>query len=42
MIQESLARAGYVGSPAVMYATLGRLVKAGKLKREKNGYYALV
>lgn len=40
-ILEGLGRAGYVGSPAVMYATLGRLVKAGKLARDDNGGYMI-
>ena len=41
VILEALGRAGYVGSPAVMYATLGRLVKAKKLMRDPRGGYAV-
>jgi len=41
VVLEALGRAGYVGSPAVMYATLGRLVKAKKLQRDNKGGYAL-
>lgn len=41
-VLESLTKAGYVGSPAVMYATLGRLVKAKRLSRDNKGGYALV
>jgi hypothetical protein len=40
-ILEGLTRAGYVGAPAVMYATLGRLVKAKKLVRDGKGGYSL-
>ncbi|MBZ0271958.1 hypothetical protein K8I61_07965 [bacterium] len=40
-IGEGLQRVGYVGSPAVMYATLGRLVRAGKLTRDGKGHYSL-
>jgi hypothetical protein len=42
-ILEGLMRAGYVGSPAVMYATLGRLVKSKALVRDssKKGYSLL-
>ncbi|MCC6156691.1 MAG: hypothetical protein IT350_01475 [Deltaproteobacteria bacterium] len=40
-ILEQLAGAGYLGSSAVVYATLGRLVRKGLLVRGPEGGYML-
>ena len=38
---EALNRAGYIGSPTVMYATLSRLVRTNKIIRNAKGGYTL-
>ncbi len=41
VILDQLAAAGYLGSSAVVYATLGRLVRKGLILRGEEGGYML-